>query len=115
MTENQNKVITKFEDKQKFNKEIANWLKPYVDSVVKRVIKYKLTEILENQTACMMLRELYDREQKELNDFETSVENLINHFNEYEQFDIRSNCLTHSIAYREVLYDMYIRNLNAED
>ena len=86
---------------------IANWLKPYTQAVINRVL-VKRDEILSNDVALNLLKELYERETKETKDFEFSIEFLLDDFEKFSEYDPHNHCLTHSGSYRDILYDWFI-------
>ena len=87
----------------------TNWLKDYTHKVVIQVLKRK-DEILENEFAFNLLCELYDREQKEFKDLTNSINSLLNNYKTFAEYDVHNHPLEHSKSYRDVLYDMYIRD-----
>ena len=91
-------------------KEIAglfeNWLAMYTETVINQVVT-KLDEILNNEFAMNMLRELKEREDKEKEERVRDFRYILQGRN---ADGIHSHVLTHSESYRNVLYDMYIRN-----
>lgn len=86
----------------------ANWLKLYTHEVIVKVLE-KRNEIINNDFAMNLMRELYDRETKERDEFTDSIRSLLNNFETFSEFDPHNHALTHSKSYRDVLYDMYIR------
>ena len=64
--------MEKLNDKE-FIELLANWLKIYSDNVVKNVMK-KVDEIKNNDFAISLLKELYDRENDEYEDFRRSID-----------------------------------------
>ena len=95
-------------------KEIAElftaWLKPYTHNVIVAVLE-KRDEIINNEFAMNLLRELYARQAKEHYEFINSMYNLLDDLELFAQYDPHNNPLTHSGSYRDILYDMYIRNI----
>ena len=88
-------------------KLFACWLRPYTHEVVVRVLARR-DEILANDSAMSMLRELYQREQDEAKDELSFIKNLLENFETFKVYDIHNHPLTHSESYRDVLYDLYI-------
>ncbi len=88
---------------------LAYWLEPYTEEVIKKVLK-KVDEIIDNEFTMHLLQELYDRGQKEKEDFINQITFLTTDYDTYSEFNVRNNILTHADSYREVLADMYIRN-----
>lgn len=85
----------------------SNWLIKYTHEVVVEVMK-KRDEIINNEFAMNLLRELKKREEKEKADFNNSIKSLFRDFDGYKEYNTHSNALTHANSYRDVLYDMYI-------
>ncbi len=84
------------------------WLAPYTHEVVVRVLARRY-EILANDSAMSMLRELYQREQDEAKDELSSIKSLLEDFETFKEYDIHNHPLTHSRSYRDILHDLYIR------
>lgn len=85
------------------------WLGRYTQEVINKVIA-RLDEILENEFAMKLINELYEREEKERAARTSSLRLLMIDYDLFKDSDIHSNCLTHSNSYRDVLYDMYIKD-----
>ena len=96
-------------------KEIAalfyNWLKDYSEEVIKYVLP-KTDEILSNDMAMMMIRELKEREEKENSELFNDIRHMMEDYDTWSKHSLRNNCLTHAGSYRNVLYDMYIRPMH---
>lgn len=86
----------------------SNWLKDYTHEVILRVMT-KRDEIIENDFAINLLKELYNREEKESDEFNHSIELLLDNYEDFKKYDPHSHVLEHSQSYRNVLYDMYIK------
>lgn len=86
----------------------SNWLKDYTHDVIIRVMENANT-ILENEFAMNLLRELYEREKEENNDFKRSIIMLFRDYEGFKDFDPHNHPITHSGSYRDILYDMFIR------
>lgn len=86
----------------------SNWLKNYTHEVIVRVLN-KRDEIINNEFAVELLEQMYQREQKEATEFQNSMQNLLDDFDTFKEFDPHNHVLEHSGSYRDVLYDMYIR------
>lgn len=97
-----------FNEQEEVLNYFYNWMKNYTDKVIKRVMK-NFDEILNNEFAFNMIKELYEREMKEKKEEARSLRYLICNYEDFEQYDIRNHCLEHSDSYRDVLYDMFIR------
>lgn len=94
---------------------LAPWLELYTKDVIGRVID-QLDDILANETAMMMIRELGEREEKEKCQFRSDLRYIFQAKAEKDEDGyqkrldwLRNYCLEHSKSYRDVLYDMYIR------
>lgn len=86
----------------------SNWLKRYTHEVIVKVLD-RTDEIINNEFAMKLLKELKEREEKEIIDFNNSIDSLMTDFDEFKQYDPHIHVLTHSNSYRDVLYDMYIK------
>ena len=86
----------------------ANWLKSYTHAVIVTVME-KRDEILNNEFAMNLLKELKSREEEEKEDFTMSLEHLFSNFDTFKEFDPHNHPLTHASSYRDILYDMYIQ------
>ena len=84
----------------------TNWLKNYTHEVIIKVMERK-NEIINNEFAMNLLRELYKREQKENIEFKRSIKSLFCSLDEFRSYDVHSHVLTHSNSYRDILRDMY--------
>lgn len=90
----------------------SNWLSKYTIKVVEKVMS-KADEIITNEHAMHLLKELKTREDKEREERKNSMYFILRDKSEGEGFKdwcFQSHALTHSDAYREVLYDLYIRD-----
>lgn len=97
-----------WDEKKEIAALFANWLKTYTHEVIVRVME-KSDEIINNEFAMNLLRELKDREEKERDDFSHSIGNLLGDFDTFQEFDPHNHPITHAGSYRDILYDMYIR------
>ena len=95
-------------EKKEITLLFANWLHSYTHEVVVRVLE-KREDILNNEFAMNLLKELKERDEKELNDFNNSIGSLFMDFDDYKGYDVHSHPITHAKSYRDVLYDMYIK------
>lgn len=99
--------MEKLNDKE-FIELLANWLHIYTDDVVKRVMK-KVDEIKNNDFALSLLKELYDRDNDEYEDFRSSIASLYYDYDNFSEYDVHNHPISHAKSYRDVLYDMFIR------
>lgn len=88
----------------------TTWLKPYTHEVIVKVMEHR-DEIINNAFVMNLLTELNNREKIERNDFKSSIEMLFRNFDNFKEYDPHNHCLTHSGSYRDILYDMYIKNI----
>ena len=86
----------------------SNWLKRYTHEVIVKVIERK-DEIINNEFAMKLLKELKEREEKEVIYFNDSIDSLMFDFENFKEYDPHTHPLTHSNSYRDILYDMYIK------
>lgn len=86
----------------------STWLKGYTHEVIVKVMSRR-DEILNNDFAMNLLKELKEREEKEYNDFMHSVGNLFYDFETFSEYDPHNHPLTHARSYRDILHDMYIK------
>ena len=96
------------DERKEVSELFANWLNDYTDEVIKKVMQ-KADEIINNDMAMMLLKELKERDEKERREFTYSIRNLLDDYESFACHSARLNCLTHAGSYRDVLYDMYIR------
>ena len=86
----------------------ANWLQRYTDEVIITVLERR-DEIINNEFAMNLLKELKEREEKESKEFAHSIGCLLNDFEDFKEYDPHNHPMTHASSYRDVLYDMFIR------
>ena len=86
----------------------ANWLNQYTHEVMVKVLARR-DEIINNEFAMNLLRELKAREEKELHEFNHSIGSLLMDYEEFKEYDPHSHPTTHAASYRDILHDMYIR------
>lgn len=96
---------------------IANWLDRYTPEVISYVMNTHKDELISNETTKHMLKELYLRELKEKEDFTHFIGDLLNvdDVDASIKYDPRKSILTHPEAYRNVLYDLYIKRMDVEE
>ena len=96
--------------------DIAYFCKPYVSSICDVVVS-QIETILENEYIRRLLHELRIRGEKETKEFNNKIGWRIYEVIHQEifqtEFDIHNCCMTHSSSYRDVLYDMLIRDKKA--
>lgn len=99
---------TPLKEQKEFAKKLQVWLGEYTQEVYERVMK-QMGEIINNEFALKMIDELYERTLKEQEDEIRHIEYALGH--EGKNLDgFHNHPLEHSKAYRDVLYDMFIRN-----
>lgn len=86
----------------------ANWLNGYTHEVVVKVMK-QADEIINNEFAMNLLKELKEREEYEYRDFSYSLKSLITNFDDFKEYDVNNHPLQHSKSYKDILHDMYIK------
>lgn len=82
------------------------WLGTYTQEVIERVMA-RMDEILNNDFAMNLINELYERTEKERKDEISTIMFSLGH----EVGTVHNHPLTHAQSYRDILYDMYIRNI----
>lgn len=106
--------MKEFEKMDKYSKDyiatlFTTWLNPYTHEVIIKVLARR-DEILNNEFAMNLLKELDKREFEESHDFRRSIENMLDSYESFSEFDPHNHPLTHAGSYRDILYDMYIKN-----
>ena len=86
----------------------SNWLSYYTKEVINKVLEKK-DEIINNEFAMNLLKELKEREQREKIDFCESIACLLDEYDDFKEYDPHNRPLSHANSYRDVLYDMYIK------
>jgi hypothetical protein len=97
-----------YDEREEVVELFANWLDMYTEEVIKKVLT-KADEIINNEMAMMLLKELKERDEKESRDFSRSIKHLLDDYETFAEYQVRATCLTHAKSYRDVLYDMYIK------
>lgn len=88
---------------------IANWLRPYTHEVIVKVLERR-DEIISNEFTMNLLRELKKRQEDEHRNFNRSIFSLMDDFDTFSKYDPHNDALSHAGSYRDVLYDMYIKD-----
>ena len=99
-------------EKEKLSaEEVANWLGYYTHEVIARVMA-KFEEIENNECAVHLIKELYRRTLKQKEDELKDFKYLMNKEcrKKFIEYDIHNHPIEHAYSYRDVLYDMFIRN-----
>ena len=95
-------------EQQEIAKLFGNWLKNYTHEVILEVMKNR-DDIINNDFAMNLLIELKEREDKEEKDFCNEIAHLLYNFEDFKEYNPHNHPLTHSSSYRDVLYDIYIK------
>ena len=77
----------------------SNWLKDYTHEAILRVME-KRDEVIENEFAMNLLKELYNREEKESDDFNHSIALLLDNYEDFKDnanLVITDNCTILSV------------------
>ena len=102
----------KLEERQELAELLEAWLSPYVDKVHVKVLN-QLPQIVENEMAMKLLRELKARQDQEKEDRVREIRYRFWDLEENKKIaddsSFGSSCLTHSKSYRDILYDLYIK------
>lgn len=88
-----------------------SWLKDYTDEVINFILTEKIDEILNSDSSMHLLRELHERQQKETKDHISSLRFGIEYGNKFERLDV----LYHSKSYRDILWDLYIKDWRKDE
>lgn len=90
-------------EREEIAEMLLSWLEDYTDDVINRVIP-QIDEIINNETAMFMLKELHLRKKEEKDNHIRDLESHlgVGNFTRWTE-------LTHSRSYGQVLADMYIR------
>lgn len=88
----------------------AAWLKRYTHKVIVAVME-RSDEIIANEFAMGLLRELKARQEVEEKEFANEMYYLLDDCESFKEYDPHSHPLTHSGSYRDILYDMYIKGI----
>lgn len=104
-----------FAERRELADLLGNWLEGYTEEVIERVMA-QIDDIINNDVTMMMLKELKERQDKEREEHRRDFESILSLEAEglKEQSkkvidNLYNDCLTHARAYKDVLYDMYIR------
>ena len=98
--------------------DIAYFCKPYVSELCDIVVS-QIEFILENPGIQHLLRQLRIRGEQEQKEFNNKIgwriyEVIRQEITESE-YDIHNCCMTHAGSYRDVLYDILIKNFKREE
>lgn len=101
-----------YEEREQFSVKLQTWLGRYTDTVIQAVAP-RFEEIYNDSTAMMLLTELHNRTLREQQDEISTFEMLILSAAEgegFEDWQVHNHPLTHAGSYRDILYDMYIKD-----
>ena len=105
-----------YDEQKDLAEKLQAWLGMYTQEVIEHVMG-QMDDIINNEMSMMMISELQQREQKEqkreIDQFYFSLKDIEEGNDKI--WDIHSQVITHSNSYRDVLYDMYIRDRKRED
>lgn len=100
-----------YEEQKDFANKLHSWLGTYTQEVIEHVMN-QIDDIINNEHVMKMITELHERMQKEEREekehFFYNLKNIEEGDNDY--FTVHAHVLTHSNSYRDVLYDMFIRD-----
>ena len=85
-----------------------NWLGMYTEEVIAQVAK-RTDEIINDEFSMNLIRELKVRQDKEKEERKSQFDYILRSAGR-NTFGVHNHPLTHSKSYRDVLYDMYIRD-----
>ena len=97
------------ESKDHITRLFSVWLRQYTHSVIFKVMALR-EDIITNPFAMKLLEELAEREEKEYNDFSHSIGCMLRDFETFGNYDPHNHPTTHAGSYRDILYDMYIKD-----
>lgn len=97
-----------FEERKEIATLFGTWLKNYTHEVHIRVME-KAEEIINDDFSMKLLKELHERTEKENRDYMHSIGNLLGEFETFKEYDVHNHPITHANSYRDVLYDLHIR------
>lgn len=97
-----------YTEQQKISTLFYYWLKPYTHEVIKKILE-RQDEIINNEFAMNLLKELADRTIKENNEFKSDIAFMMQDFENLSECDPHNHPITHAGSYRDILYDMYIK------
>lgn len=95
------------EERNEVKELFTNWLRMYSHECILRAME-KAEDIINNDFAMNLLRELKTREEKEKEDFSRNIDMLFRDFNSFKEYDPHNHPLEHASSYRDVLRDMYL-------
>ena len=100
--------ITNIQERNEIVLLFSHWLERYTHEVIVKVIS-KRDEIINNEFAMNLLKELKKREEEETRNFDNSIGSLLMDFEDFKEYDPHNHPVTHANSYCDVLYDMYIK------
>jgi hypothetical protein len=96
-------------ERQEIEGLMANWLRHYTHEVIVKVLA-RADEIINNDFVMNLLKELKKREEEERKDFQSSISFLLRDYESHKEYDPHNHPLSHAGSYRDILYDMYIKD-----
>lgn len=94
---------------KEFAKKMQVWLGEYTNHVYRWVMDTQLVNIINSEFALKLIDELYERTLKEQENEIMTISFDLEHDSETER-TLHLHPVEHSNSYRDVLYDMYIKN-----
>ena len=112
-----NNTLEAYERSKELAPMFNTWLSAYTAPVISRVMM-RYTEIVSDDHTMHLLKELHTREQEEQKDtlrsfqviLQRAEEGTLDPYTDSSIEAIHLHCLTHSKSYRDILYDMWIRD-----
>ena len=108
MTLREYRENTSLKDQEILARKLQIWLGYYSQEVYEKVMR-QMEEIINNEATLNLLDELYNRTLKEREEEVSTIRFSLGYEDQYS-YHLHNHCLTHSNSYRDVLYDMYIRD-----
>lgn len=100
-------------DREQLAELFEAWLGYYTEEVVIKVMNEHFNEIITNEMVMNMLVELKERQEAEKKDRKRSFGSMIRNICEDGKIDnahcLHNHCVTHANSYRDILYDLYIK------
>ena len=107
-----------YHTQQKLAALLESWLGMYTQEVFEHVMK-QIDEIISSESTMKMLEELHSRMQKEQSRRVDSIWFGMKELSEGEKkltmSNLHNDVISHSQSYRDVLYDLYIRDRKEEE
>lgn len=105
MTVEEYREKTSLKEQREFATKLQLWLGQYTSEAMRRALN-QMDDILSNPFALQLIDELYERTMAERKE---EIRDIMYDLGGAYAYDIHNHCTTHSNSYRDILYDMYIR------